>query len=297
MKEPKFFSIGELAKFCGISPRQLRYYDQIGLIKPKYRNPDTGYRYYTEDQIEQLFFINELRNIGVSNESIPRLFINRDVEQLVQELQLNLAMVEQEIQSSLTRYHSIVNALVMNTRALAYLNGQEAIDSERYLQYWVSVKWIPETRILFMPCQESDGLDQEKEYISNVVELTRHAEKMNLKLADTKMSIRYNCDINQMIHGTKKNSGSYEIAREILSKEIPEKQENIKVFGGYNALCTVNIGDRSSLKDAYSVLQKWAEDHEISLSDTVIEEYMADAFTTTDRNRHVTRAIIPVIES
>ena len=142
MKRPKTYSIGAMARLCGISPRQLRYYDQIGLIKPKYRNPETGYRYYTEDQIELLFFLNELRNIGISNESIPRLFINRDVEQLVQELQLNLAMVEQEIQASLNRYHSIVNALVMNTRTLAYLTGQEAIDSSRYQHFWISVNWV-----------------------------------------------------------------------------------------------------------------------------------------------------------
>ena len=56
----KTYTIGEMAKVCGISARQLRYYDQIGVIRPNYRNPDNGYRYYTEDQIELLFFLNEL---------------------------------------------------------------------------------------------------------------------------------------------------------------------------------------------------------------------------------------------
>lgn len=294
MKEKKIYSIGELAKLCGTSPRQLRYYDQIGLIKPKFRNPDTGYRYYTEDQIEQLFFINELRHIGISNESIPRIFINRDVEQLVQELQLNLAQVEQEIQTSLNKYHNIVNALVMNTRALAYLNGQEAIDAERYQQYWVSVKWIPETRILCMPCEEE--AEKEKRYISSVVDLTRRAEQLGLTLENTKISIRYHCDISKLINGEAKTSDRYEIAREIHNKDIPEKLEGIRAFGGYNALCTVNIGMYSTLQGAYSVLHKWAEDHDISLSDTVIEEYMADAFTSTDSNRYVTRIMIPICE-
>lgn len=294
MKEKKIYSIGELAKLCGISPRQLRYYDQIGLIKPKYRNPDTGYRYYTEDQIEQVFFINELKQIGISNESVPRIFINRDVEQLVQELQLNLAQVEQEIQTSLNKYHNIVNALVMNTRALAYLNGQEAIDAERYQQYWVSVKWIPETRILCVPCEEER--EKEKRYTSSVIDLTRHAEELGLKLENTKISIRYHCDISKLISGDAKTCDQYEIAREIHNKDIPEKPGEIRKFGGYNALCTVNIGKYSTLQGAYSVLHEWAEDHDISLSDTVIEEYMADAFTSTDPNRYVTRVIIPIRE-
>ena len=36
----KTYTIGEMAKICGISARQLRYYDQIGVIRPNYRNPD-----------------------------------------------------------------------------------------------------------------------------------------------------------------------------------------------------------------------------------------------------------------
>ena len=37
----------------------------------------------------------------------------------------------------------------MNTRTLAYLTGQEAIDSSRYQHFWISVNWVPESRILY----------------------------------------------------------------------------------------------------------------------------------------------------
>ncbi len=296
MKRPKTYSIGAMARLCGISPRQLRYYDQIGLIKPKYRNPETGYRYYTEDQIELLFFLNELRNIGISNESIPRLFINRDVEQLVQELQLNLAMVEQEIQASLNRYHSIVNALVMNTRTLAYLTGQEAIDSSRYQHFWISVNWVPESRVLYNEYTDEEHAGVLQDYIGHVVELSRQAEAMGLKLGDTKLSIREHCDLTALSEGVPGAARTYQIAREILNKNVEDQPGHIKRFGGYNALCTVSTGDPGSLTDAYKVLREWAVDHSIALSDTVIEEYMADTFTSTDRTRYVTRIIIPVQE-
>ena len=61
MKEKKLYTIGDMAKLCGISARQLRYYDQLGIIRPSYRNPDNGYRLYTDDQIEMLFFLKELK--------------------------------------------------------------------------------------------------------------------------------------------------------------------------------------------------------------------------------------------
>ena len=139
----KKYTVSEVSGLCGISPRQLRYYDDAGLIKPKYRNPDNNYRYYTEDQIDLLLFMSDLKDIGISNESIQRVFKNRDVEHLVQEIQINLAMVEQEINSAFNRYRSLVNALVENTRALSYLHGDAAISAQDYASLWISVVQFP----------------------------------------------------------------------------------------------------------------------------------------------------------
>ena len=47
----KLLSIGDLARLKGINIQSLRYYDRIGVLKPAYVNPDTGYRYYTPEQI------------------------------------------------------------------------------------------------------------------------------------------------------------------------------------------------------------------------------------------------------
>jgi hypothetical protein len=39
-------TIGEFSKICRVSPKTLRYYDQIGLLKPSQVSSDSGYRYY-----------------------------------------------------------------------------------------------------------------------------------------------------------------------------------------------------------------------------------------------------------
>ena len=50
-------SIGEFSKICGVSQKTLRYYDEIGLIKPDEINPKSNYRYYSIDQLEKILFI------------------------------------------------------------------------------------------------------------------------------------------------------------------------------------------------------------------------------------------------
>lgn len=47
MKRNNLLSIGELSKITGVHIKALRYYDSLGILKPAYVNPDSGYRYYS----------------------------------------------------------------------------------------------------------------------------------------------------------------------------------------------------------------------------------------------------------
>lgn len=51
MKKGKYFSVSEFSRLSGVSPKSLRYYDKIGILKPAVLDPDNGYRYYTLTQI------------------------------------------------------------------------------------------------------------------------------------------------------------------------------------------------------------------------------------------------------
>ena len=53
-------SIGEFSKICQVSAKTLRYYDEIGLLRPEEINPENGYRYYRVEQLERMLFINRL---------------------------------------------------------------------------------------------------------------------------------------------------------------------------------------------------------------------------------------------
>lgn len=55
------YSIRELSELAGVSARTLRYYDEIGLLKPLYVN-GAGYRFYGEkevDALQQILFYRE----------------------------------------------------------------------------------------------------------------------------------------------------------------------------------------------------------------------------------------------
>ena len=47
----QYMSIGKVSKLKNVSIKSLRYYDQIGILKPAFVNTETNYRYYTKDQL------------------------------------------------------------------------------------------------------------------------------------------------------------------------------------------------------------------------------------------------------
>ena len=58
-------SIGEVANLKGVSVKALRYYERVGVLRPAYVNPETGYRYYTMRQMGELDVIVSCVQLGV----------------------------------------------------------------------------------------------------------------------------------------------------------------------------------------------------------------------------------------
>jgi F-type H+/Na+-transporting ATPase subunit beta len=67
------YQIGQFAQQCAITVSALRYYDSINLLKPRYVDRFTGYRYYMRDQIQHLYRILDLKELGLSLDDIKRM--------------------------------------------------------------------------------------------------------------------------------------------------------------------------------------------------------------------------------
>jgi DNA-binding transcriptional MerR regulator len=58
-------SIGRFARLTGLSIGALRHYAEIDLLRPARVDPDTGYRYYAEEQLDPARLIAALRDLDV----------------------------------------------------------------------------------------------------------------------------------------------------------------------------------------------------------------------------------------
>jgi DNA-binding transcriptional MerR regulator len=66
------YTVQKLGKMAGVSTRTLRYYDEIGILKPARIN-SSGYRIYGQAEVDRLQQIMFYRELGVSLESIREI--------------------------------------------------------------------------------------------------------------------------------------------------------------------------------------------------------------------------------
>ena len=88
------YSIQELSHLSGVTTRTLRWYDQIGLLKPS-RVAESGYRYYGKAEVDRLQDILYYRALGVGLARIKECLDDPSFDRLAA-LKRHLAALEAE---------------------------------------------------------------------------------------------------------------------------------------------------------------------------------------------------------
>src|SRR3974377_768634 len=132
------FKIGDFSKLSQVSVKTLRYYDEIGLLKPCEIDRFTGYRYYTASQLSRLNRILLLKDLGLSLDQIGRL-LQSDLppDQLRGMLRLRQAEIERSIEEEEARL----------ARVAALLNQIEQENGITMSQYDIVIKKVTPARI------------------------------------------------------------------------------------------------------------------------------------------------------
>lgn len=65
MQREDLFTIGEFSAITGVGIYSLRYYDEIGALKPEYVDPVSNYRYYGYRQLSRIPAISICKDAGI----------------------------------------------------------------------------------------------------------------------------------------------------------------------------------------------------------------------------------------
>ncbi len=101
-------NISQAAKLSGLTAKQIRDYEKAGLL-PHAQRSESGYRLYSEKDVERLHFISNARKVGFSLQQIGELLklnddpnrASRDVKKLTEQHIIELQDKIADLQSML----------------------------------------------------------------------------------------------------------------------------------------------------------------------------------------------------
>ncbi len=119
------FTVKQLSKLAGVTPRTLHHYDAIGLLKPS-RVGENGYRYYGEESLLRLQQILFYRELGIPLEEIKKIMGRRDFDVLGA-----LRSHREALQKQVARLNRLIST-VDNT--IEHLKGNNAMSNKAYFE-------------------------------------------------------------------------------------------------------------------------------------------------------------------
>lgn len=143
------FKIGDFSRLAKVSVRMLRYYDELGLLKPAEVDRFTGYRFYTTSQISKVNKIVKLRGMGFNMSEITEILDEQDDAVLLAVLQSKKQQIEEAISCDKRRIKDI--------EQLIGSVGKEVVS----MNYNVIIKTIPACKVVSLrgviPAYDSEG--------------------------------------------------------------------------------------------------------------------------------------------
>ena len=264
------FKIGEIAELFNLNIRTLRYYDDIDLLKPEYVDKNTGYRYYSTAQFEQLNTIRYLRELQIPLDKIREFLQYREIDGVKNILYDQIKEVE-------ARQKELENV----KRKI-----RKRISQIEYAQTGMQNK--PEIREL--PAREAVIIkyamkpDSDMEYPIRLLE--KNAEQAAVFLGKVGLSIS---KLNM-------KNGEFDQYDHIFLLLDPEEKYNgdtITVKDGLHAVIRFN-GTHKDASDYYRMLMDFIENEGFEVSGDSLEITLIDYGFTNDTTQFVTEIQIPV---
>lgn len=233
------FKIGEFSKLTQVSIRMLRYYDEMGLLKPAAVDKFTNYRLYSTEQIPVLNKIIFLRDLDFNVSQIAEVLNHWDNQFVSKQLESKQLEIESMIKDGQAKIDKIQMA-------------KKDIEQERItIHYNVSIKSVPSYEVFSLRRIVPDYYAEGQLW----KEMSDFAAENHVSISSNTFTIYHDGDyrekdvdieicapVNQM--GENTNGFVY------------RRTEPVPIMA-----CTMVYGSFENIADAYLAFANWLQEH------------------------------------
>ncbi len=274
--EEKFYRIGEVSEISNISIKTLRYYDEIGLLKPKRIDTESGYRYYCADQLTLIVIIKYFKEAGFSLKEIKILLGREDMN-----------YNQKKISEKCTEIDNKISDLIRLKEKLQFcLNETKQCENKQY-DSEIKIEYIPVSYVAYL---SDKGDCSQEEFAVRYCRLMSLIEKNKFHLIKNVMALYY----DSCIDFEKEDKHDYNIEVCAVISEQKEIPGLVKKFGGFKAVTAYHYGNYSQLIELYRKMFKYIKENGFKVCGPAIDNYLVDIVSTSNENNYVTQLIVPI---
>lgn len=97
--DERLFQIGEVTKILGVTRKALLVYEEMGLLVPAVKDEESGYRYYSADNMTQIRSIRSLQALGLTLKEVAEYYYDTEnIDAHLQRLMELRATLDRNIQ-------------------------------------------------------------------------------------------------------------------------------------------------------------------------------------------------------
>lgn len=284
----KKYSIGEVAEMCSVSIKTLRYYDQIGLVIPEFRNEESKYRYYSKQQMIKLFIIRQLRKLGFAVKEIKELLEKLNVEEMEEAINNRLDAIDSEIKEMEIRRAIGENLRERLKRGGDILSRADGIFSDAYMDAMdnIQLEKIDEGTLYYSReimknyCNSEVSLPQ---WIS----ITDKCTDLGLIRKSPIIVTYYAQPLEQfLMKDTDVEFG--------VLVDGDKKGKDFRKFGGFDAVTKIHVGKYSDAVNSHISMMQWINQNGYELAGPISEEFIVSPVDIDNEDEHITKIIMPV---
>ena len=268
-------TIGEFSAICKVSAKTLRYYAEIGLILPELINRETGYRYYSMNQLETMLIIQRLKNYGFSLEQIKALIQseNNFSDQLYLALSQRKLEMEKQIQAMNGTLDQLDHDLVILKEGKSILSYLEDIE--------VQLTEVPEMNLLSIRKLVQQA-DFPAAYEDCFAALFRKIEQDQLTCAAAPMVLFHSDEFSPCGMDTE------------FAIPIKERVTGTRAFLPGLCLKSVLTGSYDNLPSVYARQSDWINQEGYESKDALFEVYVNDPSQVESYDELITEVYLPI---
>jgi effector-binding domain-containing protein len=244
--------IGRFSKATRLSVKALRHYDELGLLRPAFVDPSSGYRYYRPAQANQAEAIRILRSLEMPLEEIRAVLGDAGGDLAAKRLQRHREHLEARLDE--------------HRRMLAFL--QRLLDREDVMPYEVTVRELPA-----QPVAATRTTSNLRE-ISSAISEGVHALVAELGAR----GIEPAGPLQVVYHATEVLDSETSAPIEICLPVAAPFEGSGQVYGtelaGGPAAVTLHRGPYAEIGPAYHTISGWVQDHGHELNGGPREVYL-----------------------